>query len=342
MDSNKQEKGTTNKRTLKENQPSSVKDSCTVNLEGVDQGASSLKKQKLNKSCQHCKEPLNINACQKCGSCGKKQNKCCQHCREPMPSNACKKCSLCGMQQSKLTTTTMDDIPKGKVDLCQQKNIIRKRLNTLNKRCNSHCVVLYLSGEQRVHVDGYATPGFATHFMESLVVENNVVFGDVIKETLKMAYKDYRKSQSVVTTPSDEAETLSDNVETPSSEGEAPSDVVETPSKTVGPGTERMSEDNTTEMTTVTLLFEDSDVPQRCVPNETGETTQNVIVSAESTIEEAQCPTQTELSTQGSSRVEASNIVEGVIELSKGAIKKGMIVPVYADPSHQDSFWLSC
>ena len=42
----------------------------------------------------------------------------------------------------------------------------------------------------------------------------------------------------MVTTPSDEAETLSDNVETPSSEVEAPSDVVETPSKTVGPGTE--------------------------------------------------------------------------------------------------------
>lgn len=42
----------------------------------------------------------------------------------------------------------------------------------------------------------------------------------------------------MVTTPSDEAETLSDNIETPSSEVEAPSDVVETPSKTVGPGTE--------------------------------------------------------------------------------------------------------
>ena len=49
-------------------------------------------------------------------------------------------------------------------------------------------MVLYLSGTKRVSVDGNATPGFATEFMEKLEV-NKMLFGDVIKDTFKTTFK---------------------------------------------------------------------------------------------------------------------------------------------------------
>uniref|UniRef100_A0A7M5XQC8 Uncharacterized protein n=1 Tax=Clytia hemisphaerica TaxID=252671 RepID=A0A7M5XQC8_9CNID len=158
----------------------------------------SAKKTKIVKTCQHCEAPISINASQKCANCGKKQNKCCQHCMKPMTSNAAKQCHLCGKRQ--LTKAermgTLDDAgPKGTIDQSAQRSIIRTRLNLLHKKENNHCIVLYLSGEQRIHVDSYATPGFAKHFMEGLSIGGNL-FGDVIKDTFKTAYKEYQKTDT--------------------------------------------------------------------------------------------------------------------------------------------------
>ena len=44
-----------------------------------------------------------------------------------------------------------------------------------------------LSGDKRLHLDSYATPGFADHFMNDLKVDSTK-FGEIVKETFKSAY----------------------------------------------------------------------------------------------------------------------------------------------------------
>eukprot|EP00111_Clytia_hemisphaerica_P010273 TCONS_00030053-protein len=149
---------------------------------------------KQAKSCQHCDAPLNINACQKCPNCGKKQNKRCQNCQMPMTSNAAKSCNKCGHEQQKTLLSLDDSISDGTIDRCAKKRSIRKNCHALNKKLHDQCIVLYLSGQDRIHVDSYATEGFASYFMKELSIQGQL-FGDVIKDTFKTAFKEYLKSR---------------------------------------------------------------------------------------------------------------------------------------------------
>uniref|UniRef100_A0A7M5WVJ0 Uncharacterized protein n=1 Tax=Clytia hemisphaerica TaxID=252671 RepID=A0A7M5WVJ0_9CNID len=95
--------------------------------------------------------------------------KCCQTCKVDLPSIASKTCNACGSKQRMKRPRNEEDldqyVPKGKIDPCEQKFIIRKRIRILSPKSLqsqsqllSHNHQSKLQVHERYHFPGHLRP----------------------------------------------------------------------------------------------------------------------------------------------------------------------------------------
>jgi len=240
---------------------------------------------------------------------------------------AMKICDQCGGTQAKKGPSLEESVPVGKINTYIQKEIVRKRLYTLHKKEDYHCVVFFVSkGARRTTVDTYETPGFAWEFMHDTI--DGMSSGKMLKDAMKQRLKTYTSKPPSAQANADNesiprAQANTDNESIPRAQANTDNESIPRPQANTDNETIPRAQANTDNES---IPRAQANTDNESIPRAQANTDNESIQSAQANI---QTPMQ--------------KIVEGLYETTKDRLYPGVIVPVFPfekEKVGEERFWL--